>query len=688
MKGAALLPALAAQATSLLESSKKRPASRAALLPVFRAVQNLSTIQVDRTRIRIRLSSLALSLLLFADSSAIGQTAATESVVDSKGLVHEALASPYSFDPENLMVADWSRPAPPPPRAATPPQPVPANHVWIPGYWSWVRHSGEGEYLWTPGIYRRPPPGRVWSAGRWRIDGDDQATWIPGAWVDADHPFGAPAMQLTDADRTPASTPPGADYFWAPGHWSRENGGYVWQSGVWTPRQPGWTWEPARRQIGPNGVVFHTGYWDYALPERGVVLSQQTGASTGQEREDGWLARSLTTEQLRYASGQQQFQWSAESPSQSLDQSSQRQPITSEPVFSTQITAQSNPAASAGSSAMPFAAWVARVNKQQQYGASGEHDTRKLDTQRAPNGREGSHSQRSTSSGDAGRQQSSTPGNLGRSDVPALTPQSASPPVDLGQPQSESQFDDAGVVSQNDATLAVPPVAPENPGIAAPGATPAADLSATPVPNFAGGFIAAPGIGANQLGRQVRDNGNFNSRGGGAARGATYQPGDLIWSNDGSTAQPYYIDPANANRPAPQTPAGYLPPGVDPSAPATDPGMRNGAMFSGGGNRFNSAGGPTTAPNAGQTGTASPGTATVGPNQGLNAGGTPTPTVPRPNSPLANPPPTSSTTSPNLGSVPRVAPQQGVGRGGQGGGGAAVGGTGGQSTGGTTPRPN
>ena len=79
----------------------------------------------------------------------------------------------------------------PPPQPLLEPQGAPSSPgmVWVDGYWHW---NGV-KYLWIPGHWENPPPGRVWSppmysvvdgryvyhAGRWRESVDKRRVGLP-----------------------------------------------------------------------------------------------------------------------------------------------------------------------------------------------------------------------------------------------------------------------------------------------------------------------------------------------------------------------------------------------------------------------------------------------------------------------------------------------------------------------------
>lgn len=51
----------------------------------------------------------------------------------------------------------------------------------------------------------------------------------------------------------PQPAPPGAAFFWIPGHWRWDSIEFVWAPGRWEAARPGQRWEPAQWVVaGPN----------------------------------------------------------------------------------------------------------------------------------------------------------------------------------------------------------------------------------------------------------------------------------------------------------------------------------------------------------------------------------------------------------------------------------------------------
>lgn len=188
----------------------------------------------------------------------------------ASGPVHEAFAEPIVFDPKPGVVVPK---APPEQVEELPPdqKPAGAHVVWIPGYWSW--DEDRDNFLWVSGFWRALPPGREWVPGYWtEVTGGWQ--WVSGYWANAldeeTHYLPEPPQTL---EAGPSTMPPSADYFWVPGCWSWNNSRYAWRPGYWSMAQQNWMWSPAHYVWTPRGSVFVGGYWDYALPRRGMLFA-------------------------------------------------------------------------------------------------------------------------------------------------------------------------------------------------------------------------------------------------------------------------------------------------------------------------------------------------------------------------------------------------------------------------------
>ena len=146
------------------------------------------------------------------------------------------------------------------------------NSVWIPGYWSW--DDDRRDFLWVSGVWRVPPPGYRWMPGYWQPVPGQGTQWISGYWMPAHIEETTFLPQPPQSvDRGPTSNPPGANYFWIPGHWQWREVSYVWQPGYWLACQPDWIWVSPSYYWCPRGWVYVPGYWDYPLARRGLVFS-------------------------------------------------------------------------------------------------------------------------------------------------------------------------------------------------------------------------------------------------------------------------------------------------------------------------------------------------------------------------------------------------------------------------------
>jgi hypothetical protein len=62
-----------------------------------------------------------------------------------------------------------------------PPQPS-KEHVWVPGFWTWIEgHS----WVWVPGRWVVPPHGPcgTWIPGHWIRGWQGYWHWVPGHWA-------------------------------------------------------------------------------------------------------------------------------------------------------------------------------------------------------------------------------------------------------------------------------------------------------------------------------------------------------------------------------------------------------------------------------------------------------------------------------------------------------------------------
>jgi hypothetical protein len=207
--------------------------------------------------------------------------------VMARGPVHEAFAAPAAEPAESPVHAK----KPPAPIDEMPPEEKPeGDAVWIGGYWAW--DDDRGDYLWVSGCWRVKPPGKEWVPGYWREKGTDWQ-WVAGFWANAQPqgnqagtqvPAGAQPAQSAGAvtyypqpPAAPAVAPPppslAPDQFYVPGGWVWIDGRYIWRAGYYMTGRPGYVWVPASYRWTPYGYVFVPGYWDMAIPNRGVLYA-------------------------------------------------------------------------------------------------------------------------------------------------------------------------------------------------------------------------------------------------------------------------------------------------------------------------------------------------------------------------------------------------------------------------------
>ncbi|HSP42286.1 MAG TPA: hypothetical protein VLO11_05405 [Luteolibacter sp.] len=189
----------------------------------------------------------------------------------TRGPVHEAFAGTVSYDPEPGIIIDT---VPPGAIDELPPeqQPEGENVVWIPGYWAWDEE--QGTFLWVTGIWRNLPPGREWVPGYWNPVENDRHQWISGYWADTETSevsyLPAPPSSIESG---PSIAAPSVDHVWLPGTWAYQRNDYAWRSGYWAAPRENWVYVPATYIWTPRGYIFVDGYWDYAIPRRGVVFA-------------------------------------------------------------------------------------------------------------------------------------------------------------------------------------------------------------------------------------------------------------------------------------------------------------------------------------------------------------------------------------------------------------------------------
>jgi hypothetical protein len=190
----------------------------------------------------------------------------------ARGPVHEAFATPAS-EPRPTPVIPKKPPAP---LEEMPPEERPEGEVvWIAGYWAW--DDERQDFLWVSGCWRIKPPGKEWVPGYWReVPGGWQ--WVPGFWHDTGengqprevtyYPEPPPPPQVA-----PPGDPPAPDTFYVPGYWVWNGERYVWRAGYWARVQPGYVWVPPHYRWTPYGYIYVPGYWDLALPHRGILYA-------------------------------------------------------------------------------------------------------------------------------------------------------------------------------------------------------------------------------------------------------------------------------------------------------------------------------------------------------------------------------------------------------------------------------
>jgi hypothetical protein len=194
--------------------------------------------------------------------------------VQTRGAVHEAFARPTGEPQPGPLVPK----RPPEPLQELPPDQKPAgNAVWIGGYWSWDEQRQD--FLWVSGIWRVPPPGKSWVPGYWRMD-NSQWQWVAGFWTtsttDPDA-AGQDVNYLPAPPATPLAAPPGAppsaSSFYVPGNWVWDGERYTWRAGYWARVEPGYVWVQSHYCWTPGGCVFVPGYWDWTIPDRGILYA-------------------------------------------------------------------------------------------------------------------------------------------------------------------------------------------------------------------------------------------------------------------------------------------------------------------------------------------------------------------------------------------------------------------------------
>jgi hypothetical protein len=188
----------------------------------------------------------------------------------TRGPIHEAFAQAVTPAAEVGLIVKQE---PPPLIDELPPAQRPAGDdiAWIPGYWGW--DDDLKDYIWISGIWRAMPPGREWVPGYW-VQTTEGFQWISGYWADLRNEeveYLPPPPETVDAGpNTPAPT---GDEIWVPGTWMWQQNKYVWRAGYWALGNPRWLWTNAHYVYTPRGYLYVSGYWDFLLPQRGVLFT-------------------------------------------------------------------------------------------------------------------------------------------------------------------------------------------------------------------------------------------------------------------------------------------------------------------------------------------------------------------------------------------------------------------------------
>lgn len=188
----------------------------------------------------------------------------------TRGPIHEAFATTVSYDPEPGIIIDTA-----PPEAIeelAPEQQLEGENVaWIPGYWAW--DEDQGNFLWVSGVWRNLPPSRAWVPGYWNPVGN-RFQWISGYWAETQSTqvsyFPEPPRSL---EQGPSIAAANNDQVWLPGSWIYQENRYAWRAGYWSDPRENWVYIPAHYIWTPRGHIFVNGYWDYAIPHRGIVFA-------------------------------------------------------------------------------------------------------------------------------------------------------------------------------------------------------------------------------------------------------------------------------------------------------------------------------------------------------------------------------------------------------------------------------
>ena len=188
----------------------------------------------------------------------------------TRGPVHEAFAQAVTPAAENALVVKKEPPALID-EIAPGQRPTGDDIAWIPGYWGW--DDDRQDFIWISGIWRAMPPGREWVPGYWaKVEGGFQ--WVSGYWADLrnEEVEYLPAPPET-VDAGPNTQAPTGDEIWIPGTWMWQQNKYVWRAGYWSKGNPKWLWTNAHYVYTPRGYLYVSGYWDFVVPQRGVLFA-------------------------------------------------------------------------------------------------------------------------------------------------------------------------------------------------------------------------------------------------------------------------------------------------------------------------------------------------------------------------------------------------------------------------------
>lgn len=188
----------------------------------------------------------------------------------TRGPVHEAFAQAVTPAAEAGLIVTKE----PPPlidEIAPAQRPAGDDIAWIPGYWGW--DDDRKDFIWISGIWRALPPGREWVPGYW-AKVTDGYQWISGYWADQriEEIEYLPAPPET-VDAGPSTPSPTGNEIWIPGTWMWQQNKYVWRAGYWANGNQRWIWTNAHYVYTPRGYLYVSGYWDFLVPQRGVLFS-------------------------------------------------------------------------------------------------------------------------------------------------------------------------------------------------------------------------------------------------------------------------------------------------------------------------------------------------------------------------------------------------------------------------------